>query len=871
MVDEHWNKLKTIFADAVEIAESERKEFVERACGGDKELEAEVNSLLAAHELPDDPIENNVLDLRNEITSGRSSQLERKFAHYSIIEEIGHGGMGTVYLAERADGEFKQRVALKLVRQTIADPVTEKRFRREREILASLNHPYIAQLHDGGVSEAGEPYFAMEYVEGKPVLEHAAAQKLDLNARLRLFLKICSAVAFAHRNLTVHRDIKPSNILIDADGNPKLLDFGLAKLLDENMPDAEQTVTEYRAFTPAYASPEQILGKKITAVSDIYSLGVVFYEILTGEKPFRFDGKSLEQIVLTITNTKPTRPSSVFSSKTAGTAAIAGISGLNNDIDNIVLKCLQKDPSQRYQTVEDLAADIRRYLDGQPILARPSTFTYRASKFVRRNKVAVAAAAVVVVSILTGFVFSLWQANLARRERDRAERRFQDVRKLSTSLLFEITPKIETLEGSTEAREILVTRALEYLDSLAGESAGDVDLQAELALAYEKIGELQGHPSKPNLGDLAGSLTSFEKANSIRLVLPETYVNRRLLAENYRHLADAKYWQGDTAGSLDALMRSKAIYESLVAEHPEDDSLLLSFLKILTELSQYYQSNNQYAEAVKYAESVIERSAALDRSARETRELVAVTSADLGNSLSWNGDQMRAEAVMGRGVSEMETLLSEMPKDARSRHLMWRVYMLASGIFEEINDVTSMKYAEQALATAAKGVENDPADIQAKHNLARSNYRVGVVAVNLKQIARAVLALDTSKGLFEGLIRREPRNRFYQSDLARIHTRIGLAKRLQNDIRGSNESFLLSMELWQKIVEADPANKNARRDVALAQKNLGENYAKIGNAAAAKVNLRQAIEILNSLKAENALPEVDNKLLGELESAVAKF
>jgi non-specific serine/threonine protein kinase/serine/threonine-protein kinase len=502
---------------------------------------------------------------------------------------------------------------------------------------------------------------------------------------------------------------------------------------------------------------------------------------------------------------------------------------------------------------------------------RDSTFAYRASKFIRRNAVSVAASALVLMSLFVGLGVSLWQAEEARRERDRAEQRFEDVRKLSNALLFEISPKIEVLEGSTEAREVLVKRALEYLDSLAAESGGNPGLDAELAAAYEKIGELQGHPSKPNLGDLAGALASYEKANAIRLRLSSTLENRRLLAENFRYLADARYWQGDTAGSFAALLESKRLYEELLAGVLDDAALTLAYLKILAELSQYHQANNQYAEAIRLAEAAIAGTYALDQTSRATREVYFVTHADLGNSLSWNGEQERAEREMAKAVAGVKALLAEQPNDARTRHIAWRVLMLASGIYEEINDATSLSFAEKAVATAARGVELDPADIQFQHNLARSNYRMGVVAVNLKQTSRAVASLRRAEQQFLRLIGREPRNRFYQSDLGRIYTRLGLAMRLRNDLDGSNEAFVRSMKLWQQIASTDPANKNARRDIALAQKNLAENYAKLGNAVDARLNFEQAIRILNGLKAENALPEVDNKLIDELQTAVARL
>ncbi|HMS09003.1 MAG TPA: serine/threonine-protein kinase, partial [Pyrinomonadaceae bacterium] len=301
MDPEKWSKLKEIFAKAEALEPSKREEFVREAAGGDTELASEVMSLLGSRDETANILEANAFDLSKGVFADQATKAGRTFGSYRIVRELGSGGMGAVFLVERSDGEFKQTAALKLIRNTVADAETERRFRTEREILAGLHHPNIAQLYDGGVSENGEPFFVMEHIDGRPLNDYVRTANSPLNDRLDLFLKICSAVDYAHRNLTVHRDLKPGNILITTDGEPKLLDFGLAKLLDEQGGERDQTATMFRAFTPAYAAPEQILGKRITIASDIYSLGVILYELLTDSKPFVFDGMSLEEIVRTIT------------------------------------------------------------------------------------------------------------------------------------------------------------------------------------------------------------------------------------------------------------------------------------------------------------------------------------------------------------------------------------------------------------------------------------------------------------------------------------------------------------------------------------------------------------------------------------------
>ena len=409
MTDLDWQQVKKLFAEALEQPADARAAHLDGRCNGNQILLDEVNSLLAAADEPESLIESNSIDLAQKIGAEADDIALHHFGNYRILREIGSGGMGAVFLAERDDGEFTMQVALKIVRQSIADQNIIERFKSERQILANLSHPNIAALHDGGVSDKGEPFLAMEYVDGETLTEYCDNHRLTIQERLRLFLKICSAVSYAHRNLVVHRDIKPSNILINRDGEPKLLDFGLAKAFDI---DGSKTQTALRAFTPAYASPEQIRGGNITTASDVYSLGVVFYELLTGVKPVNVEDKSFEEIVETISNHDPIKPSSTDQDDDRG----VGSKLLRGDLDNIALTAIRKEPERRFGSVEEFANDIERHLDGRPISARANTTRYIVGKFVRRNRIAVAAGVLVSLAILIGVTISLWQGAIARRE-----------------------------------------------------------------------------------------------------------------------------------------------------------------------------------------------------------------------------------------------------------------------------------------------------------------------------------------------------------------------------------------------------------------------------------------------------------------------
>jgi len=406
-----WEKIKSIFAEAVALPVGDRVTYLIKHCDGNDEMLAELRSLLDASDEPDNLIEYNSLDLNSALNAEPKTYTDKHFGNFRIISEIGRGGMGAVFLAERDDGEFTQQVALKIVRQSIADSAIIERFRRERQILATLNHPNIAMLHDGGVNAEGEPFLAMEYVDGRPLTDYVREKNLSINERLRLFIKVCGAVAFAHRSLIIHRDIKPSNILVTDAGEPKLLDFGLAKVFETDNANNE---TVLRAFTPAYASPEQIQGGPVTTAGDVYSLGVVLYELLSGETPFNFEGKAIGEIIEAVTVTEPPLPSRISRANSRSPA-------IDSDLDTITLKALRKTPSRRYATVEAFADDIDRYLDGRPISARPNTFAYRTKKFVKRNRLAVAAASVVLIAIFAALAVSLWQARIARRESAKSE------------------------------------------------------------------------------------------------------------------------------------------------------------------------------------------------------------------------------------------------------------------------------------------------------------------------------------------------------------------------------------------------------------------------------------------------------------------
>ena len=476
-----WQKVDEGVAAAVEIETVRRSAWLDKFCAGDDDLKREIESLLAFESDADGFLEQPFGPHAAALLESESNGFTGKaFGNYEVIREIGSGGMGAVFLARRNDGEFDQLVALKIIRQSIAESHIIERFKRERQILASLNHPNIAKLLDGGVSGSGEPFIAMEYIEGEQITDFVSRQNFSIEFKIKLFIKVCSAVAYAHRNLVIHRDVKPGNILVSPDGEPKLLDFGLAKLIDESLlSDPTQTQTAFRALTPAYASPEQLKGEPLTTASDIYSLGVIFYELLAGRRPFLFEGKSLNQIIETVTGIAPQPPSS---------QSALHSQQLKGDLDNIALMALRNEAERRYVTVDQFTDDIERYIKGMPVLARSNTLTYRTSKYLGRHRIGVSAAILVFVTLITGVVISLWQTRQARLEKAKAEA----VSKFLQTMLDASSPVngLQSADHEVTVKDVLNDASTRLAnEDLSGQPEIQAELQRIIGSSYYNLGQ----------------------------------------------------------------------------------------------------------------------------------------------------------------------------------------------------------------------------------------------------------------------------------------------------------------------------------------------------------------------------------------------
>jgi eukaryotic-like serine/threonine-protein kinase len=477
---DRWQQVKAALHELMQLQPEARLAHLSRMGDVDPSLRTELDALLAANDevSPDFlSVPAIALETLDELPL-RDPMLGRRLGPYRILERIGAGGMGEVYRAIRADDEYQHQVAIKLVHSGFASSFVLKRLRQERQILAGLDHPNITRLLDGGTTPEGVPYLVMELIDGEPIHRFCELHEFDTEQKIGLFIQVCSAVHYAHQRLIIHRDIKPGNILVTPAGVPKLLDFGIAKILDHaaesrKEPNSE-TASLIRLFTPAYASPEQLTGEPITTSSDVYSLGVVLHELLTGRMPNNADKRST----------------------------------LGVNLDNIIGMAMRPEPDRRYSSAEGLATDLRHHLQRLPVIARRNTLKYRLSTFVARHTSAVAASAFLMIALVAATFVSWQEAQVARTERARAERRFDDARRLANSLMREIYGSIKDLPGATSARKLLVSKALEYLDGLAGDASSDPALEHELALAYSLVGDVRRSPAKlpQGLGDPSAAL-----------------------------------------------------------------------------------------------------------------------------------------------------------------------------------------------------------------------------------------------------------------------------------------------------------------------------------------------------------------------------
>ena len=691
MTPERWCQIKSVFDDLTERPPEERESWLRERCGADEDLRREVLSLIES----DRDAGSGFLD--SPLLDGDSggSLASHSLGAYRLLRRIGRGGMGSVYLAVREDDQFRRRVAVKAVRPELVGKSAMRRFRNERQTLAALDHPGIVKLLDWGLGDEEVPYLVMEYVEGERIDRFCDERKLPLAERLRLFQAVCAAVHYAHQNLVVHRDLKPTNILVTPEGVPKLLDFGIAKLLKAEY--ASQTVgltrTEMQPMTPEYASPEQILGRPITTATDVYSLGVLLYRLLAGQHPFQEKTESVHELETAVCDASPRRPSSVAASNPSWPFA--------GDLDNIVLMAMRKEPQRRYPSVEHLSEDIRRYLENRPVMACRDTLAYRFSKLLRRHLVAVATSAGAAMLLVAATVLSMWYAGQARFEKERAERRLQDVRRLAEFILYDFDDALQS--GPTGARKEAVGRGLEALNRLAAESP-DAALQRDLIEGYIRIGDVQGNLYSSNLGDLAAAKENYSRAADIAGALgranPNDRRTQRDLARVKQKLGDILALQGDFPAALAQYDAQLKLLETM--PHDADPQTLRDLTaaygkKAFTryEAGELAASMADYRQHLMLAEQLVR----LQPDNIENRRSFAKGSLRAGEVHASCGDTQTAEETIRKGLAVLEDLAASAPANALARR------DLASGRIILGDVLAGAGRRAEAIAEYRKGVE----------------------------------------------------------------------------------------------------------------------------------------------------------------------
>jgi eukaryotic-like serine/threonine-protein kinase len=874
MTPERWQQVKDIFEKATVLDSAQGSAYLDQACAGDPDLRHEVESLIASRERAGTQfLQTPAVNLLEPIPQDKVGQVARagtRIGVYQLGEEIGHGGMGEVYRARRADGQYDKEVAVKVVRGGRNRGALAERFLHERQILASLDHANIARLLDGGATADGAPYLVMEFVEGMPIDQYCDENNLNITQRLQLFRQVCAAVEYAHRHLVIHRDLKPGNILVTSQGNLKLLDFGIAKILDTS---ASTEATLAHPMTPGYASPEQMRGEPITTSTDIYSLGVVLYHLLTGHSPYGAT-RSPAELARAITETQIERPSVAilksFSGQVDGGGDETEITPeaisrtregsptklqrrLSGDLDNILLEALRKEPDRRYASVERFDEDLRRHLEGLPVTARQDSWSYRGGKFINRHKIAAAAAGVALLALVAGVGLILraerkarLQAEIAQIQRSRADQRFNDLRKLSNSLIFEIHDAIQDLPGATPARKLLLDRAVEYLDHLANNSNDDPDLQRELAWGYQRLAVVQGNSTESNLGDENSAVASDRKATALFEAVakanPKNIIDQLNVAMGHRLLSFMLLMQPEGRHHLDQAM---AISDGLIRIDPGNPKVRSERAVEFQNLGIMQDIAGDRAKALESARTFRDMRADLFRTNPDypkVRRSVALSTVRLAEQLGLMGRRTEALQEMNNGIGIYEQLAKGDPNPdikrelAISRSKLGRIQLMQG---DKTAAAESFRQAADAINMLAKA---DPENSLFQYDKAGIDYEQGRALLLSGHGVAALLKLKDSIREAEALGPSE------DLPIGNIYVWLGVAQVAAHDAAASLQSYKKASALLE-IKPGESASDDSHCGSALSYNQLGDALIRAGDPQQALAAYQKAVAIVTPLLA----------------------
>jgi non-specific serine/threonine protein kinase/serine/threonine-protein kinase len=848
---ERWERVREALLGALELPEAERGARLERLRAADPELGLEVAGLLRHAAESGDFLETPALA---RLGGAAPPGAPERIGPWRLERQIGRGGMGVVWRARRDDGAFEQTVAIKLVRPELASELLRRRLVSEMRILAALGHESIARLLDGGVTPEGVPYLALEYVDGEPIDHHCDRHALPLAGRLRLFLEVAGAVEFAHRRLVLHRDLKSANVLVDARGRPKLLDFGIAKLLSGG-PEAEQwTALGFeRPLTPEWASPEQLRGAELTTASDVYSLGVLLHVLLTGERPHRFSGQRPDAFAREIEESGEARLRGLARRRLApGVEARA----LKSDLERIVAKALAGEPAERYGTAAALAAEVERFLAGRPVEAHAPSFGYRARKYVARHRAGAAAAAVALLSLLAATAVSLRQARIATAERARAERRFAEVRALANRFLFEFEESIRDLPGATPARERIVSTARDYLDRLAAEAGDDAGLLAELAQASLALGDLEGHPRKANLGRPGDAQKSYERARALgrRLVelAPASVLGHAHVGTGELRLSDLALDRGDLAAVDRHAAAAVAAFDRALAAGGADRAHARSRAQALQRLGSAALARGEYGEAEaalrEYREACLAALAA-DPAGREATRDALVAAILLGDVHDERGRPEEALPIFREALDRAEARVRAFPGAEAERDRSVALQRVIIALRKLDRHEEALPLARAALDGAEAAFAADPENALAERDLAESVADVGRELGALGRWPEALAEFERSRALFERLAGRDPESAEIRAYLASALQLEAGARAGTGDGAGAERAALGGIRIEGELLAASPDDARLAEHLAASLRTLSRWRLARGAAAAARADLERAVELEERLTA----------------------
>jgi serine/threonine protein kinase len=816
--DPTWTDVESVFDAALARARGERAAFLDSIGRANPRLRGEVESLLAAHDTAGDFLDQPIVapradDADDVDLAAANGLVGTRIGPFTLAEPIGRGGMGIVYRAERQDGDFTQRVAIKIIDLSLQQPGTLHRFKAERQILATLWHPHIVSLLDGGVTAAGQAYLVMEFVEGVPITTYCATKQLPLADRLQLVDTVCGAVQYAHQHGVVHCDLKPGNILVTPDGVPKVLDFGIAKLLrTPDRPDARDTTGGVRPLTPNYASPEQLRGLPMTTASDIYALGALLYELLAGAPPYQLSHASLEEMLHCVVEVDPRRPSAVHAPESLVPYSRKLLRG---DLDAIVLKALRKAPSDRYASARELADDLERSRNGQPVVAREPSFGYLLARVSRRHRAAVAAAVISVVALVSALGVSLWETRLARADNRRATARFNDTRQLANDLLFKLEASADMQPSTMPLRRQIVAEALTYLERLSQDPAGDDSLRFDLARGYHRVADIQGKPSAPNLGDRDGAIKNYHHA--IDLLGPLTSgpkASREALIELARteiSLAGTVSVQDRRDEARQAALAASAIGRALLARNPKDPEARRALASAEFSLATIERPTGNDLPHWQAAGDMFESLLADDPGDADRRRNVALVQKYIGSHYEYQGDFSSALPHFLRARALDDAQLRARPAD---RVAQFDVAIdLASVANAQLHTGHLQDAAatyEQSLAMRQALAAFDPNDVLARSRVAFVHTRLSVVYGQMGQYKIAVAHAHEAVRLAESMVGLDVVHRVtFAQDL----TDLGFAQARAGDAHAACVAFGRSAEVIGPVKREPSSSADTRSTV----------------------------------------------------------